>query len=89
MLELKQLLLAFAHDEVLAEVDGQVVAAAQVSLDVDGEEHVDLSLRTELGGERGRGDCLLQGDTALYCRNSFAVYYYNSSCRGPTKLIGG
>ena len=53
------LLLALAHHDVLQEVDGQVVAVAEVGLRIDGEEDVDLALGAELGAECGGGDCLL------------------------------
>ena len=41
---LKHLLFAFAHDQVFAEVDGQVVTVAQISFHIDSEEYIDLSL---------------------------------------------
>ena len=50
------LLLAFAIDEVLKEVNGEVITAAQVSLHVYCEEDEDLSLGAKLRGEVGRSN---------------------------------
>ena len=60
------LLLALASDEVLEEVDGEVVATAEVGLHVDGEEDEDLSLGAELGAEAGGGDGACLGIVALH-----------------------
>ena len=60
------LLLAFAIDEVLKEVDGEVVTATEISLHVDREEDEDLSLGAELGGEVGGGDGACLGVVALH-----------------------
>ena len=67
----QDLLEAFASDEVLEEVDGEVVTVAEVSFNVDGEEDVDLFLGTELGGEGRSSEVSLLGIDLLHHKAGF------------------
>ena len=60
------LLLALAGHDVLEEVDGEVVAVAEVGPRVHSEEDVDLPLRAELGSEGCGGDLALLGVDGLH-----------------------
>ena len=60
------LLFLLATDQVLEEVDGEVVAVAEVRLHVDGEERVHFALALELGAERGRDYLASRSDIGLH-----------------------
>ena len=60
------LLFALARNEILEEVDSEAVAVAEISLHVNGEEHIDLPLRAELGGKRRGSDGIFLGGTNLH-----------------------
>ena len=58
---------AFTGDQVFEEVDGEVVAVAEISFDVDGEEDVDLPLGAELRREGCSCDFSLLNVDLLHC----------------------
>ena len=69
MIDVGRLTFSLPAHEVLEEVDREAVAAAEVGLDVDGEEDVDLALAAELGAECRCGDCGLDWLAGLHGGN--------------------